>query len=240
MSVGGPGPIVGGLTTWLDQTERAGFSPCPGAGCLEPDNGLAPTTLPGGVWGREKEVSRIDRLRRAFSGVDGANSSDWYYPISGLAVTSAPGLCVAGTCVAGNVGAVCGSDAACTQTISLDSSALSTGRGRRDIENLTQAANVNIPVLAIGGSKGLAPVPQRFLALAQSFGPCTAPSCNGTARVVDASLPNPAFPTFGGAAGGFEVVIAEGFAHIDVVAAEDDADNPAVTALSDFLARNVQ
>ena len=181
----------------------------------------------------------MDRLRRAFSGVDGANPSDWYYPISGLAVTSAPGLCVAGTCVAGNVGAGCASDGACTQAISLDSSALH-GPGPARHRELMQAANVNIPVLAIGGSNGLAPVPQRFLALAQSLGLCSAPSCDGTARVVDPSLPNLAFLTFGGAAGGLEVVIAEGFAHIDVVAAEDDADNPVVTALSDFLARNVQ
>ena len=58
--------------------------------------------------------------------------------------------------------------------------------------------------------------------------------------MVDASSPNPAFPTFGGVAGGYEVVMAEGFAHIDVVTAEDDASNPIPTALVAFLKRNAQ
>ena len=229
-SVGGPGPVVGGLKTWNDITETLTF---PG---LTPNNGPAPTTLPGGDWGQEVEALRIDRLRSSFSGVG---------------TTSSPGLCsgttLGSTCLAGNVAAACSgttqaqADAKCQMSISLDSTALSIGRGRRDIENLTQAANVNIPVLGIGGSNGLAPVPARFTAVAQSFGPCTAASCNGvTGRVVDAALPNPAFPTFGGVAGGFEVVIAEGYAHVDVVGAEDDASNPVVKAIGDFVARNVQ
>jgi hypothetical protein len=58
--------------------------------------------------------------------------------------------------------------------------------------------------------------------------------------VVDATSPNPAFPTFGGTRGGFDVVIAEGFSHLDVVAAEDDADNPVVPAIAEFIARNVR
>ena len=41
-------------------------------------------------------------------------------------------------------------------------------------------------------------------------------------------------------AGGFEVVMAEGFAHIDVVTAEDNDDNPVPAALVAFLKRNVQ
>ena len=243
-SMGGPGAVVGGVQQWNDITETLSF---PG---LTPNNGAQPTTLPGTVWGQEVEAVRIDRQRSSFSGVRGANASDWYYPIAGLGTTSAPGVCsgttVGSTCLAGNVGASCSggtqaqADQQCQQSISLDSSALSITRGRRDIENLTQAANVNIPVLGIGGSNGLMPVAGRFTAVAQSFGPCTAASCNGTARVVDAAMPNPAFPTFGGAAGGFEVVIAEGYAHVDVVGAEDDATNPVVKALGDFLARNVQ
>jgi hypothetical protein len=138
------------------------------------------------------------------------------------------------------VGATCANDNACTQAISLDSTQLSVGRGRRDIENLTQVGNISIPVLGIGGSNGLLPVPGRYLPIAQSLGTCTAPSCTGAPRVVDAAMPNPAFPTFGGVAGGFEVVIAVGFAHIDVVAAEDDAENPVVRAIGDFMARNVE
>jgi hypothetical protein len=47
-------------------------------------------------------------------------------------------------------------------------------------------------------------------------------------------------PTFGGVGGGFEVVMAEGFAHLDVVTAEDNADNPIPAALLVFLQRNIQ
>src|SRR4029077_16338420 len=100
----------------------------------------------------------------------GANASDWYYPISGLAVTQAPGACAAGTCIAGNVGASCAHDNACSQAIPLDSTQLSVGRGRRDIENLTQVGNISIPVLGIGGSNALLPVPGRYLPIAQSLG----------------------------------------------------------------------
>jgi hypothetical protein len=124
--------------------------------------------------------------------------------------------------------------------VSLDSSALSVGRGRRDIENLTQAAAIDVPVIAFGGTNGLATVPGAYTAFGSSIGTCTAPSCDGTPRVVDASLPNPAFPTFGGVAGGYEVVMAEGFAHLDVTTAEDNADNPIPAALVAFLKRNVQ
>jgi hypothetical protein len=140
----------------------------------------------------------------------------------------------------GNVGAVCTTAAQCTQAISLDSSALSIGRGRRDIENLTQAPGIDIPVIAFGGTNGLVPVPGGYTAFGTSIGTCTAPSCDGTPRVVDASTPNPAFPTFGGVNGGFEVVMAEGFAHVDIVTAEDDVQNPVTPALVAFLKRNIQ
>ena len=143
-------------------------------------------------------------------------------------------------CTAGNIGATCANDGQCAQAISLDSTALSIGRGRPDIENLTQAANIDIPVVCFGGSNGLTSVPGRYTPFAQSIGPCTAPSCDGsTARIVDASLPNPAFPTLGDVAGGYEVYISEGFAHVDVVAAEDDADNNVLGHLADFLVRNL-
>jgi hypothetical protein len=144
---------------------------------------------------------------------EGTNFTDWYYPSAGLAVT---------------------------QEIGLDSTALSVGRLRRDIENLTQAANIDVPVIAFGGSNGLTPVPGAFVAFASSIGTCTAPSCDGTPRVVDAALPNPAFPTLGGVEGGFEVHISEGFAHVDVVTAEAGPDNQVYGPLVDFLVRNVQ
>ena len=240
---GAPGPVVGGLLTWADRDERAVWPACPGAGCVLPDNGPPPTTLPGTQWGQEVEPVRMDRLRSEFSGIEGANASDWYYPISGLSTTSAPGVCSGGVCITGNVGVACTPSTAnsvCTQSVNLDSSALSIGRGRRDIENLTQAGNVDIPFLSVGGSNGLTPVAGRFTPLAQSLGACSAPSCDGTPRIVDPSLPNPAFPSFGGVNGGFEVVIAEGYSHVDVVAGEDDATNPVVRAVSDFIARNLQ
>ncbi|HSP98884.1 MAG TPA: hypothetical protein VL049_16805, partial [Candidatus Dormibacteraeota bacterium] len=235
-SVGAPGPVVGGLTTWLDFDE----GPFPPAAV--PDNGAPPTTLPGADWGQEKEVTRFDRMLTTFF-QGRTNFVDWYYPASGLSVTSVAGVCTAGFCTTGNVGAACTTGNAatvCGQSISLDSTALSVGRGRRDIENLTQAANINIPVIGFGGSNGLAPVPGRYTALAQSLGVCTAPSCTGAPRVVDASTPNPAFPTFGDVAGGFEVHISEGFAHVDVLSAEDDGNNNVVAPLSDFIARNAQ
>jgi len=178
------------------------------------DNGPAPTALPAAVWGQEIEVTRLDRMITTFF-EGGTNFTDWYYPSSGNGTTN--GL------------------------PSLDSSALSVGRGRRDIENITQAANVDIPVICFGGSNGLTPTPSSYVAFGESLGTCTAPSCDGsTARVVDDSLPNPAFPTLGDVAGGFEVHITEGIAHVDITTAEDDADNDVVEPLLAFIERNVQ
>jgi pimeloyl-ACP methyl ester carboxylesterase len=211
-SVGGPGPVVGGLVTWLDITE----GPLPDG--LFVDNGPAPTTLPASVWGVEAEVTRMSRLRSTFI-AGKTNFTDWYYASSGLGTTSGlPGL---------------------------DSSALSldppAGRGRRDIENLTQAANIDIPVICFGGSNGLTPVPASYLAFADSIGACAAPSCSGsTPRVVDATMPSEAFPTFGDVDGGYEVHISEGYAHVDVVTAEDGTHNRVIGPLVDFVARNLQ
>ena len=260
-SAGAPGPVVGGIQTWQDITE----GPLPPA--VLPNNGPAPTALPAAVWGQEKENVRIDRLTEGFWKGQ-TNFTDWYYPNAGLSVTSVvgacnitvTGVCTAGTCTAGdvgascttnvqcnvgtctvgNVGAACTANAGCNQAVNLDSSQLSVTRGRRDIENLTQAANIDIPVFAVGGSNGLTPVPGNYVPFAGSIGSCTAPSCDGTPRVVDASVPNPAFPTFGNVNGGFEVVIAEGFSHLDVTVSEDNADNPIMPALADFLLRNSQ
>lgn len=178
------------------------------------DLGPAPTELPGSTWGTAAEVVRVDRFIGSFF-VGQSNFVDWYFPGSGLSTTS--GL------------------------PSLDSTALSVGRDRRDIENLTQAANIDIPVLAIGGSNGLTPVPADFIPFAESIGTCAAPSCDGTPRVVDDETPSEAFPTFGGIDGGFEAVIIEGIAHVDVLGPEDLG----VTAeyyetLVNFLLRNAE
>ena len=45
-------------------------------------------------------------------------------------------------------------------------------------------------------------------------------------------MPNPAFPTFGNADGGFEVYISEGFAHVDVADRRGDVDNNVLAPLS--------
>ena len=261
-SAGAPGPVVGGVQTWQDITE----GPLPPA--VLPNNGPAPTTLPAAVWGQEKENVRFDRLAEGFWKGQ-TNFTDWYYPNAGLSVTTVAGICTVtvpgvcgmgglcsagnvggsctvnadcnvGTCTVGNVGASCTVNANCNQAVNLDSSALSVTRNRRDIENLTQAANIDIPVFAVGGSNGLTPVPGNYIPFASSIGACTSPSCDGTPRVVNASVPNPAFPTFGNVNGGFEVVIAEGFSHLDVTTSEDNADNPILPALADFLLRNAQ
>jgi pimeloyl-ACP methyl ester carboxylesterase len=208
MSVGFRGPMVGGLQTWLDITENVPAQ-------AFTDNGPAPTSLPAGPWGVEREPVRFNRLLELFVGE--TNFLDWYFPSSGLSVTA--GL------------------------PSLDSSALSldppSGRGRRDIENLTQAAGIDIPVICFGGSNGLTTVPGAFVPFANSIGVCRAPSCDGsTPRVIDATAPNRAFPTLGGAAGGFEAHISEGYAHVDVVVAEDVEGNQVIGPLAAFLARN--
>lgn len=208
MSVGFRGPTVNGLQTWLDITEELPAQ-------AFRDNGPPPISLPAGVWGVEKESVRFDRLLELFIGE--TNFLDWYFPSSGLSVTA--GL------------------------PSLDSSALSLdpplGRGRRDIENLTQAASIDIPVICFGGSNGLTTVPGAFVPFASSIGVCKAPSCDGTTpRVIDRLRPSEAFPALGGVAGGFEVYISEGYAHVDVVVAEDGDGNEVIGPLAAFLARN--
>lgn len=208
MSVGFRGPTLDGLQTWLDIGDA-----------LPPqafrDRGAAPATPPFTTWGVGREVTEFEKLLELFVGE--TNFLDWYYPSSGLSVTQ--GL------------------------PSLDTSALSLdpplGRGRRDIDNVTQAAQIDVPVIGFGGSHGLTAVPGSFAAFANSIGPCRAPSCDGaTPRVVAADMPSRAFPTLGGIAGGFEVYISEGYAHVDVVTAEAGEGNEVLEPLAAFLERN--
>ena len=100
---------------------------------------------------------------------------------------------------------------------------------------------MNIPVIAFGASNGGVAVPNRMLSYADSLGTCTAPSCDGsTPRVVEREQPSIAFPTFGDAAGGFEVFISEGYSHLDIVSAEDDDTNNVVAPLLlAFIERNL-
>jgi pimeloyl-ACP methyl ester carboxylesterase len=236
VSVGEPGPTVNGLLTWKDILH--------GPLTPEPSAGPPPTTLPGSRWGADLEVTRLDRVLVAFF-AGRTNFSDWYYPNAGPSTTSVAGVCTAGTCTVGNIGAPCTANAQCSQAIGLDSTKLSApppaGRGRCDIENLTQAAQIDVPVIAFCGTNGLVPVPGLYTPFARSIGLCTTGSCDGTTpRVIDGNQPNPAFPTFGGVAGGFEVFVNEGYAHLDVLTAEDDANNHVIGPLADFIARNIQ
>jgi pimeloyl-ACP methyl ester carboxylesterase len=211
-SLGTIGPTIDGVRTWLNYGDPMPPSVLTG-------NGPPPTDLAlAGVWGTEVESTDLEghMLRSFYEGQ--TNFSDWYYPSSGLGVVSGLGL---------------------------DTTPLSApppeGRGRTDIDNLTQARNVNIPVIAFGGSNGLVPVPGRMVAYADSLAACTAPSCDGsTPRVVDREQPSTAFPTFGDSAGGFEVFMSEGYSHVDIVSAEDDETNNVTAPLLRFIERNLE
>ncbi|MDH3483085.1 MAG: hypothetical protein OEM16_02560 [Myxococcales bacterium] len=211
-SLGTIGPSEDGVRTWLNYGDELPAE-------VLTDNGPAPTDVAdAGMWGQEVESTDLEgRMMPTFYRGQ-TNFSDWYYPSSGLGVTSG---------------------------LRLDSTALSApppaGRGRSDIENLTQARSVDIPVIAFGGSNGLVPVPARMLGYADTLALCAAPSCDGiTPRVVDREQPNTAFPTYGDVAGGYEVHMSEGFSHVDIVTAEDDETNNVVGPLFQFVQRNLQ
>ncbi len=215
-SVGFEGPLVGGVATWLSKGEA-----------LPPealvDNGPAPQTVQPPpartpVWGQEVEPSDLEGRMLPLFYRGATNFLEWYYASSGLSVTNGLGL---------------------------DTTPLSAppplGRGRSDIENRTQASAIDIPVIAFGGSNGLAPLPAVWLGFADAIGPCAAPSCDGaTPRVLDRANPSAAFPTFGDIRGGFEVHISEGYSHVDIVVADDDQTNHVIGPLLDFISRNVQ
>jgi len=211
-SVGYEGPIVDGVATWLSRHE-----PLPAS--ATPFNGPAPVAIADiRAWGQETEPSDLEGRMLPLFYRGGTNFSEWYYSSSGLGVTTGLGL---------------------------DTTALSAppplGRGRSDIDNRTQAAAVDIPVIAFGGSNGLTPAPAAWLGYADALAPCGAPSCDGsTARILDRANPSEAFPTFGGIAGGFEVYISEGYSHVDIVTADDDETNNVVGPLLEFVRRNLQ
>lgn len=43
---------------------------------------------------------------------------------------------------------------------------------------------------------------------------------------------------FGGVDGGFEVHMSEGYSHVDIVTADDDATNNVIRPLAEFMQRN--
>lgn len=221
-----------GVRRWLDINDAI-------PGSAIPDNGPQPTTLPASRWGQEKEVVSMARFRTTFLGAD-TNAADWYFASGGLGMTSVAGFCDATVCTRGAVGEACTVNSDCSQSVSLDSTALSVGASRPDIVNLTEAGNIDIPVICFGGSNGLTPVGASFRSMAESLATCAAASCDGTVRLVDDSVPSEAFPTFGDVAGGFEVYIREGLAHNDVLMAEDTPDADIIDPLLAFVARNVE
>ena len=211
-SIGALGPEVDGLTTWLNPDETLPED-------VFTDNGPAPTEpRRGRVWGVEVEVSDFNGRIVPVTYRGESNFFDWYYPSSGLIVTEGLGL---------------------------DTTDLSApppqGRGRTDIDNRTQAARIDIPVIGFAASNGLTPVPGSFLDFAQAIAPCAAPSCDGmTARVLEAEQPSVAFPSYGEIAGGFEVHISDGYAHVDVLTANDGEGNNVIGPLLQFIQRNSQ
>ncbi len=212
-SVGFEGPEVNGVTTWLSKGETL-----PAEALV--DNGPPPQTLADSrrPWGQEVEPTDLEGRMLPLWYRGATNFLDWYYPSSGLGVTTGLGL---------------------------DTTPLSAppplGRGRSDIDNRTYGAAIDIPVIGFGGSNGLTPVPGVFLGFADAIATCSAPSCDGmTQRVLDRANPSEAFPTFGGVSGGFEVYISEGYSHVDIITADDDESNRVVGPLLDFIERNLQ
>lgn len=222
ISLGALGPArADGMRTWLDNNE-----PLPPAAFR--NFGPMYTTinpLSIGPWGVEVEPTNLKRFTPAlFAG--NTTYSDWYYPSSGLLIGNSPG--------AGGA------------NLGLDTRALSLpveqgGRGRADIVNQTQARNINVPVIAFGGSNGLTPVPGIWRGFAEAIAPCAAPSCMaGTPRTPAGQPTALANRTYGDVAGGFEVHISEGYTHVDVLTADDNATNKVVRPLSAFIARNLR
>jgi len=210
-SLGFEGPVVDGIRTWASGPD----SPPEAFG----DNGPAPESLEDvGRWGMEVEPVDLVTTTLPQSITGQTNLTEWYYPSSGLGVVDELGL---------------------------DTSPLSAppplGRGRTDIDNRTEGGSIDIPVIAFGGSNGLTPTPASWLGFARAIALCAVPACDGvTGRLVDAQNPSPAFPTYGDISGGFEVYIAEGYAHADVASAEDDETNNVIAPLLAFLVRHLQ
>lgn len=210
-SVGVAGPAVDGIATWISKNE--------GLPEMVEDNGPAPRNIEDiSVWGLEVEASDLEGRMLPVFYRGRTNFSEWYYSSSGLGVT---------------------------QGLGLDTTELSAppplGRGRSDIDNRTQARNIDIPVIAFGGSNGLTEAPAIWLGFADTIAPCATASCDSqTPRVLDRSNPSAAFPTFGAVAGGFEVYISEGYAHVDIVTADDDESNNVIGPLLQFIDRNLQ
>lgn len=220
VSMGYLGPVrEDKLRIWLDNND-----PLPAAAFR--DFGPQPATLVANPppWGKEVEPTNLKRMSRALFLGD-TTYSDWYYPSSGLLLGNAEG----------SGGANLGLD---TSALSLPSS--QGGRGRADIVNQTQARKINIPVIAFGGTNGLTPVAGIWRGFAEAIAPCAASSCKeGTTRTPAGQPTLLANRKYGGVEGGFEVHMSEGYSHVDIVTADDDATNNVIRPLAAFMQRNV-
>lgn len=178
----------GALRTWTDGSDPA-IPTCPpnvenlGVGCAIDDNGpRPPATDPPRLWGVEVEPTPLlDLLEIQYAA---SNFVEWYFLSGRTGLDGAYGI---------------------------DSSALVAesvaASGAEGPLVLTQQANVDVPVLCIGGSNGLAPLESSFATYL-------------------ASIATPAADQ--------EVEIVEGYAHLDVLTA---ADNAAVPLVTDWIAR---
>jgi hypothetical protein len=121
-------------------------------------------SAPNDTWGNEKEVARVDLLF-SFLRTQQRNFGDSYFASSGLSHHVGP--------FGRNVRRAVWIPRPCR-----------VGRGRPDIENLTQAPAIDVPVIAFGGTNGLTPTTASFEGFAKSIAVCNASTCNGTARVL--------------------------------------------------------
>jgi hypothetical protein len=170
----------GGLRRWKDFDDPT-LPSCPPnilnqtPGCARLDNGARPLpTDPPLNWGDELEVTSLDDVLAIQTAP--SNFVEWYF-LSGRSNLD------------GNYG--------------IDSSALVAesvaATGSEGPLVLTQNANVNVPVLCIGGSNGLAPLESSF---ATYLGSIATP------------------------AGDKEIVLVEGYAHLDLLTARGNATVP--------------
>jgi pimeloyl-ACP methyl ester carboxylesterase len=181
----------GSLRRWLDFDDPA-LPRCPpsdpgapttGPGCAIESNG--PHPAPGEVaetWGFEREVSSLDDLLRVQ--VLEANFVEWYFLSGRTGLDAQYGI---------------DSSALVAESVAAD--------GSEGPLVLTQNANVDVPVLCIGGSNGLAPAESSF------------------SRYLD-SIATPLADR--------RVEILEGYAHLDPITASDD---DAVPILADWINR---
>jgi pimeloyl-ACP methyl ester carboxylesterase len=183
----------GALRTWIDSGDPA-IPTCPpnvenpptppgGVGCGITDNGPRPApTDPPRLWGVEVEPTRLlDLLEIQYAA---SNFVEWYFLTGRTGLDGAYGI----------------------DSSALVAESVATSGDEGPLV-LTQQAAIDVPVLCIGGSNGLAP-------LESSFAPYLA------------SIATPAADK--------QVAILEGYAHLDVLTA---ADNAAVPLVSDWIAR---